>query len=110
MSSEKSPPRETVEQQDQSIKARKHQLFEEPDRADGAVKPFKVYLRDTPPAPLSGGVKATLWAVGAVVVLLLLAALFGGGRRSTPRTRSAALHGPAAQPAARTPAPAPPIA
>jgi hypothetical protein len=87
MASEKKPAqREAFEQQDQSIKARKHELFEEPQTADGAgaLKPFSVYVRETPPAPMSKGMKATLWAIGVLVVLLFLAALFFGGRRPRP--------------------------
>ncbi len=42
-------------------------------------KPFVEYLRTTPAAPLSAGVKAALWAAGVVVVLLLLGALLKGG-------------------------------
>jgi hypothetical protein len=88
MASEKKPAqREAFEQQDQSIKARKHELFEEPQTADtptSVLKPFSVYVRDTPPAPMSKGMKATLWVLGALVVLLFLAALFFGGRRPRP--------------------------
>ena len=78
----KPAPREAGEQQERSIKERKHHLFEEPQRVEtGAVKPFSVYLRDTPPAPMSTPVKAALWTVGVLAVLLLLAALLSGGRR-----------------------------
>ena len=47
---EKSAPREIVEQQDQSIKARKNQLFEviKTDESSSSLKPFVVYLSDTP--------------------------------------------------------------
>lgn len=98
------PPREAMEQQDQSIKARKRQLFEEPAHGDDhpAVRPFAAYLRDTPPAPLSGGVRATLWAVGVVVVLLFLAALFLPRRPVAPRARHGARAPAAAAPAAIT--------
>jgi len=79
MASDKTPPTpEVLEQQDQSIKARKVQLFEERDRAgDGlATKPFADYVNATPPAPLSPAVKASLGAVAVLVALLFLAALF----------------------------------
>ena len=79
MASDKTPPTpEALEQQDQSIKARKVQLFEERDRAgDGlATKPFADYVKATPPAPLSPAVKASLGAVAVLVALLFLAALF----------------------------------
>jgi hypothetical protein len=77
----KQPPRE----QEQSIRARKEELYDEqpaPARPVGTEpkKPFAVYVRETPAAPLSGLVKAALWAVGAVVVLLLIATLLRGSR------------------------------
>ena len=74
--------REIVEQQDQSIKARKNQLFEaiKTDDDGSSGKPFVVYLKDTPAAPMSAPVKAALWAMGVVVVLLFLAAVAGVGR------------------------------
>jgi hypothetical protein len=66
--------------QEQSIKDRKKQLYDvdAPLVPEGSSRPFKEFLRDTPAAPLAGGVKAMLWAVGVVVVLLLAAALFKG--------------------------------
>src|SRR5438128_5627763 len=76
MASEKPPvPREATEQQDQSIKARKFQLFEQRTETGVVAKRFAEYVRDTPPALLSPGVKAGLGAVAVLVVLLLLAAL-----------------------------------
>ena len=72
--------------QEQSIKDRKKQLYDS-DAApvsQGSARPFKEFLRETPAAPLSGGVKAALWAVGVVVAILLAAALMkgsGGPRR-----------------------------
>jgi hypothetical protein len=77
----KPAPREAMEPQDQSIKARKRQLFEEP-QTDSAptIKTFDAYLRETPPFGLSPGVKAALWVVGVLVVLLFLLALFGPRR------------------------------
>jgi hypothetical protein len=71
------------ETQEQSIKARKHQLFDD-DTSEFAVKgprkPFATFLKETPADPLSGTAKAILWAAGAVVILLLVAALFKGLR------------------------------
>jgi hypothetical protein len=68
---EPKPPRE----QEQSIKARKTELFEEHSAtAAGPVKPFPQYLAETPAAPLSKVEKRALWAVAALAVLLLLAA------------------------------------
>ena len=78
--------RESVEHQDQSIKVRKSQLFEPkaPEVAPVAARPFSDYLGTTPPAPLSPGVKATLWAVGVLVALLFLTALMTAGRSTRP--------------------------
>ena len=49
------------------------------------VKPFPIYLRETPAVPMSSGVKATLWIVGIVVLLLLIAALWRTQRPSRLR-------------------------
>jgi hypothetical protein len=71
------------ETQEQSIKARKHQLFDD-DTSEFAVKgprkPFEEFLKETSAAPLSGTAKAILWAAGVVVVLLLVAAMLKGLR------------------------------
>jgi hypothetical protein len=65
------------ETQEQSIKARKHQLFEVDAPVEvGSGRPFKEFVRTTPAAPLSGLIKAALWTAGVVVVLVLAAALF----------------------------------
>ena len=84
-------PPEVQEQQDQSIKARKYQLFEEHEQTGGAVKPFTEYVRATPPAALSPVMKAVLWGVGALVVLLFLAAFLVGRPPKHLKTRRAAL-------------------
>ena len=64
------------ETQEQSIKARKHQLFEADTPAFvGSGRPFKEFLRETPAAPLSGLTRAALWAAAVVVVLVLIATL-----------------------------------
>ena len=65
------------ETQEQSIKARKHQLFEADAPVEvGSGRSFKEFLRTTPATPFSGLIKATLWAAGVVVILVLVAALF----------------------------------
>jgi hypothetical protein len=65
------------ETQEQSIKARKHQLFEADAPVQvGSGRPFREFLRTTPAAPLSGLTRAALWAAGVVVALVLVAALF----------------------------------
>lgn len=95
MASEPPPtpaPREALEQQDQSIKARKHQLFEKKEILFdlASVKRFSEYVDNRPPAPLSPGMKAALIGLVAVVALLFLAALFGGRgpRPAKPRLAS----------------------
>ncbi|HMB06238.1 MAG TPA: hypothetical protein VKP69_21200 [Isosphaeraceae bacterium] len=79
------------ETQEQSIKARKDELFEGRPRGveggGGLRRPFRAYLYETPAAPLSLGVKASLWGAGAVVGLLFVAAIAGGhGTRATVPT------------------------
>jgi hypothetical protein len=74
------------EKQDQSIKARKKELFvEEQDLQTGPRKKLRDYLKDTPAAPLSKNVKLSLWGSAVPVVLLFIAALFSGGSRSTAK-------------------------
>ena len=101
MASDNTPAKpEGLEHQDQSIKDRKFQLFEEtkPD-GDGVLrKPFSQYVRQAPPAPLSPVIKASLWATGVLVALLFLGAIFIGPK---VRKRQAAL--PPAHPAAESP-------
>lgn len=78
-----SNPRE----QEQSIKDRKALLFDQEtfeNAASGPSKPFRLYLRETPPQPLSPGIKALLWTVAVVVLLLLLAAAIKSQRPKTP--------------------------
>lgn len=82
------------ESEEQSIKARKKELFDEQVRevsVSGPRKPPSVYLQQTPALPLSTGVKTTLWIVGVIVVLLFLAALMTRGARPR-RPRTAAVH------------------
>jgi hypothetical protein len=76
-------------EQEQSIRDRKSLMFDDeelPDTAAAAAgaapivsKTFQEYLAITPPAPLSSGMKAALYATGAVVLLLLVAALLKQG-------------------------------
>ncbi|MDG3002525.1 hypothetical protein [Paludisphaera mucosa] len=64
-------------EQEISIKRREHELFVDDSLAEAApVKPFSEFLRDTPATPLSGGVKAGLWAIALVAALLFGAALW----------------------------------
>jgi hypothetical protein len=80
--------RQNMSEQEISIKAREHELYV-PDADPNAkqVKPFSVYLRETPAEPLSLTTKAILWTVGTAVALLFLAACW----------RAAMHHAPASQ-------------
>jgi hypothetical protein len=84
--------------QEQSIKARKHQLFEadEPDPATGPRRSFQECLRTTPADPLSTLLKALLWIIGTIVILLLIVALVTGGPRKPKPKRVTGLAPPAA--------------
>ena len=90
MASEKRPPGEAHEHTDQSIKARKGQLFEAKTSTEvtSKSKTFTEYVKDTPPTPMSPAVKAALWAVAVLVVLLFLGALFGGRSRGSKAGRA----------------------
>jgi hypothetical protein len=70
--------------QEQSIKARKRELYEDdepiPD-STGPRRSFRECLRTTPADPLSTLFKALLWVVGTLVILLLLAALATTGQK-----------------------------
>ena len=85
--------RRSMPEQELSIKEREQELYDEPHEAQPVkppVKPFPIYLRETPAVPLSSGVKATLWIVGILVLLLLLVALWRTQRPSRTRRSSAA--------------------
>jgi hypothetical protein len=62
-------------EQEQSIKARKRELFEAKKAPTTPRKRFSVYVTQTPPAPLTQTQKTVLFVVGGLVVLVLLAAL-----------------------------------
>lgn len=66
---------EMPREQEQSIKARKRELFEAQAPTVGPLRRFSYYLGATPSSPLSTPQKAVLWAVGIVVLLLFLAAM-----------------------------------
>src|SRR5262245_24293861 len=72
-------------EQEHSIKARSHELFVEdpPLTPGGATKPFKVYLRETPARPLSPGIRALFWVLGAIVGVLFLMAVWRVAHRHT---------------------------
>jgi hypothetical protein len=79
-------------EQEHSIKAREHEVFAKPLRAGASkkVKPFVVYLRETPAEPLAGTTKIMLWMTGAIVGLLFLAAIWRVAQRHNPPPRAAA--------------------
>ena len=86
MASETPGARET---QEQSIKARKKELFQAeppPVAPAGPQKSIKDYLRTAKAAPMTPGAKAALWIAGVLVVLLFVAALVTSGSRH-PRRR-----------------------
>ena len=86
------PPNQT---QEQSIKARKHQLFgaDDDQAQSGPRQSFAELLRITPADPLSPLTKGILWVVGSLVILLLLAAFTTVGTRTRPRPKPAATVG-----------------
>jgi hypothetical protein len=79
-----SDPRE----QEQSIKDRKKLIYDDDPKPISATvgKPFALYLRETPAEPLSGLMKAALWAAGVVVILLLAGALW---KTTQPKAKAA---------------------
>jgi len=69
------------EKQDQSIKARKNELFVgEQVEETGPRKKLRDYLKETPAAPLSKNVKLSLWGSAVPVVLLFVVALVNPNR------------------------------
>jgi hypothetical protein len=83
------------EKQEQSIKARKNELFlEEEVEESGPRKRLRDYVKETPAAPLSKNVKLTLWGSAAPVVLLFVLALLA--RRSHFKPPEETLWRPAA--------------
>jgi hypothetical protein len=88
----KLPPRE----QEQTIRARKEQLFEEDEafiEPLDAQEPhrlrrsFEVILRETPAAPLSSATKGLLWFAGVVVAGMLVATVVVGSQERAPAKR-----------------------
>jgi hypothetical protein len=85
--------RQNMSDQEISIKAREHELYvrASPKTDPKPVKPFPVYLRETPAEPLSPTTKVILWTVGIVVAMLFLASLWRVSHRppTKPSTRTA---------------------
>src|SRR5271157_1180615 len=88
--------RSSMPEQELSIREREQALFVEPQEnptgavPTGAVKPFPIYLRETPANPMSSEVKVILWIVGIAVLLLFCVALWRTQRPSRLRRTSAA--------------------
>jgi len=85
--------RRSMPEQELSIREREQELFAEPQEtptAEPPVKPFPIYLRETPANPMSSEVKVILWIVGIAVVLLFCVALWRTQRPSLLRRTSAA--------------------
>ena len=82
--------RQNMSEQEISIKAREHELYVQPSADPNAkpVKPFEVYLRETPAEPLSAATKAILAIVSVVVGLLFVAALWRATTHHTPAART----------------------
>ncbi len=75
-------------EQELSIREREQALFvegQEGNQNGPPVKPFPVYLQETPANPVASEVKVLLWIVGIVVFLLLCAALWRTQRPSRVR-------------------------
>jgi len=83
--------RRSMPEQELSIWEREQELFVElQETPTGAVKPFPIYLRETPANPMSPAMKVILWIVGIAVVLLFCVALWRTQRPSRLRRTSAA--------------------
>ena len=83
--------RQNMSEQDISIKAREHELYVPALPDAPPVKPFPVYLRETPGEPLSPATKFVLGIVGIVVAVLFFAAVWRAAhpRATKPKTRAA---------------------
>jgi hypothetical protein len=70
--------RQNMSEEERSIQAREHELYVKPlpEEFVKPVKPFPVYLRETPAEPLSPTTKAILWMTGIVVAMLFFASLW----------------------------------
>jgi hypothetical protein len=93
--------RQNMSDQEISMKAREHELYVKSpaDENFKPVKPFPVYLRETPAEPLSRATKAILWLVGVVVALLFLAAVWRVSRGHLARPPAAKNAQPVSKPA-----------
>jgi hypothetical protein len=83
--------RQNMSEQDISIKAREHELYVPALPEAAPVKPFPVYLRETPGEPLSPATKFILAIAGIVVAVLFVAAVWRvtHPRATKPKTGAA---------------------
>jgi hypothetical protein len=84
------PDRRNMPEQELSIKEREKELFvepQEPPPPKPEVKPFAVYLQETPADPMPSQAKAILWTVGAIVLILLALAIWRSQRSTRPRPK-----------------------
>src|SRR5271156_2087296 len=83
--------RQNMSEQDISIKAREHELYVPALPEAAPVKPFPVYLRETPGETLSPATKFVLAIAGIVVVVLFIAAVWRvtHPRAAKPKKRAA---------------------
>jgi hypothetical protein len=79
--------RQNMSEQEISIKAREHELYVGSETDSKPVKPFAVYLSETPAEPMSATTKGILWIVGTVVALLFLAACWRATTHHAPVSR-----------------------
>jgi hypothetical protein len=82
-----SSERRSMPEQELSIKEREQELFVDPletPTSESRVKPFPIYLRETPAVPMSSGVKLILWIVGISVVLIFCVAIWRARRPPRP--------------------------
>jgi hypothetical protein len=69
-------PRRDLTEQEQSIRARGHEVFSPDPVGFAQVRPFRDYLQETPAAPLPGFIRVILWALAILVALLFTGSLW----------------------------------
>lgn len=93
------------EPQDPSIRERRQRLYEDSNdvvpAASASRRTVAEFLRETPPIPLSGAVKAMLGGAAVVVVLLMIAAIVRLAQGPAPKARTPGAGGPASSASAR---------
>jgi hypothetical protein len=85
--------RRNMPEQERSIKDREQELFFDSEGIGDTkpLKPFPVYLQETPAVPMSPVVKVMLWVLGVLVALLFFASLWRAQRsHASPHLKSSA--------------------